>query len=102
MLGIWIGLRSRMRNGGFDLLSLVRTHVVLGQDALYRLQTLLDDFFVVRSAVRAQEILQHIYGNIGAFLDQLGQVFAYHSPSKVLIQQVVEARIDGRCLRSHL
>jgi hypothetical protein len=87
---------------GFDLLRLIWTHVVLGQDAFYRLQTLLDDFLIVGSAVCAQEVLQHVHGHIGAFLDQLGQVFAYHSPGKMLIQQVVKARIDGRCLRNHL
>ena len=80
---------------GLDLLGFVGPHVVLGQNLLDGLQAVLDDRLVVRGAVAAEQIFQHVDRDVGPFLDQLGQVFANDLAGEVPVQQVVQAGVDG-------
>ncbi|MNQ39955.1 hypothetical protein D3C85_535940 [compost metagenome] len=54
---------------------------------------MLDDLGVIRGAVHAEQVLEHVDRNIGAFLDQLGQVLAYHAAGEMLVEQLVEVFI---------
>jgi hypothetical protein len=83
----------------FDLLRLVGTHIVLGQDGLHRLQPVANDRLVIRGAVHAEQILQHIDRHIRPFLDQLGQILADDLAGEVPIQQGVDVAVEH--VRNH-
>ena len=77
----------RSRIGRLDLLGFVGPDVVLGENLLDGLQAVLNDRLIVRGAVRAEQVLQHVDRNVRPFLDQLGQVFAHDLAGEVLVEQ---------------
>ncbi|MDT4813316.1 hypothetical protein FQZ97_462940 [compost metagenome] len=74
----------------FNLLGLVRAHIVFGQHSLDVLQALLDDLSIIRCAVHPQQVFEHIDGDVSALLDQLCQVLSHHAPGKVFIEKLIQ------------
>ena len=60
---------------GEDLLRLVRTDIVVRQDALDILHTGFNDFGIIRTAILTKQKLKDVDRHICAFLDLLRQVF---------------------------
>ena len=52
---------------------------------LHRLQAVVDDLLVIRGAVHAEQVLQHVDRDVRPFLDQLGQVLADDLAGEVLL-----------------
>ena len=78
---------------GEDLLRLVRTDIVVRQDALDVLHTGLDDLWIIRAAILTKQKLKDIDRHICAFLDLLRQVFADNLSVKELPQFLVDHRV---------
>ena len=78
----------------FNLLGFIRADIVFSQHRFDVLQTLRDDFCIIRGTVHAQQVLKHVDGYICPFLDELGQILAYNTPGKVLVQQMIEVFIE--------
>ena len=91
--------RTALSDLALHLLGLVRPHVVLSQHTLDGDQASADGLGVVRCAVHAQQVLQHVDGNVGPFLDELGKVLAHYAPGEALVEQLVQARVNGGGLR---
>ena len=91
---------ASLADGGFNLFSLVRPHIILGEDALHRSKAVLNHCRIIGGAIVAQQILEDIDGNVRAFLDQLGQILAHDAPREMRIEQIVEAGIGHGRLRS--
>ncbi len=70
----------------FHLLGLVRAHVVLRQHGFDVPQARFDHLRVIRGAIHAQQVLQHVHGHIRALFDLLGQILAHHPARKVLVE----------------
>src|SRR5690606_8482092 len=67
------------------LLGLVRPDEVLGERLVDHVETYLDRCWVVGGAVLAEQILQHIDGDVGPDLDPPHEVLADHPPREGLI-----------------
>jgi hypothetical protein len=59
------------------------------------LQPLCDDDLVVRRAIAPEEVFEPEFGDVGALLDQLGQVFPDDFAQEVPIEEVVKTSIVG-------
>ena len=70
----------------FDLFGFVRANIVLGQHTLDRFHARTNRLRIVRSAIHAQQILQHIHRDVGTLFDQLGQILADHLTCKAFVQ----------------
>ena len=78
--------RSPLANFAFDFFSLVRAHIVFGQHTLDRFHARTNRLRIVRSAIHAQQILQHIHRDVGTLFDQLGQILADDLACKAFVQ----------------
>jgi hypothetical protein len=54
-----------------------------------------DDDLVVRRAIAPEEVFEPEFGDVGALLDQLGQVFPDDFAQEVPIEEVVKTSIVG-------
>ena len=79
------------------LLRLVRTHEIVGQDALHILNAFLNDLIIIRTAVLAKEKLQYIDRDICPLFDGLGQILSDDPTVKVLPQFLVNDHVGVIC-----
>ena len=75
---------------GEDLLRLVRTDIVVRQDALDVLNAGLDDLWIIRAAILTKQKLKDIDRHICAFLDLLRQVF----PDDLSVKELPQFSVD--------
>jgi hypothetical protein len=76
---------------GKDLLRLIRTHEIIGQDPLDVLYSLRNHFRLIRTAILAKKELQHINWHICPFLDLLRQIL----PDGLSVEMLTELILDN-------
>ena len=72
-----------------NLLGLIRAHKIIRENPLHILDTLFDDFLIIRAAVLSQQKLKDIHRHICTFLNLLCQILPDNLPEEVLAQLVL-------------
>ena len=85
------GHSAPLAQAGKDFFCFIRAHIVVCQDVFHCLNSLLNDLFIVGTAILPQKKLKNIGGNIGPLLDFLGQVLAHNFAIKLLTQLLLDA-----------
>ena len=77
-----------------DLLCLIGTHVVLGQDFFDVLQPLPHDLIIIGGTIHAEQVFQHIDRDVSPFLELFGQILANHLSLEVAVQTGIQIQAD--------
>ena len=81
---------AALTHDGFHFLRFIGPHVVIRQNRFDVFQSRSDHLRIVRGAVHAQQILQHIHGHISTLFHALGEVLTHHATRKVHVEQRIQ------------
>ena len=84
------GVAAALAEDRQNLLSLIRPHEIIGKDAFYILNALLNDLRIVRTAILTEKELQHIHRNVGSLFDLLCQIFPHDLSVKILTELILQ------------
>lgn len=83
------GVAAALAKDRQNLLSLIRPHEIIGKNAFYIRNALLNDLRIVRAAILPQKKLQHIDRHIRPFFDFLRQIFADDLSVKIVAELIL-------------